>query len=345
MFDNAAATVDYQQGVLPLDDFSGASRFGSPAVRQPSADPHSSASRDSDALADNLSDSLLNVGRLCDDSARRMAAFSSVVQRSFDIRRHEDAGHIVTHFTAAFTDFWNKRYAQYSSTERFLRRVAKVFNLDIEQAKATQKHLGLPNCVSTPRRALDQHRFSTCLYMDDNEVVRDPLARYYDRTVKKQSTLAAWDSYLARYAYLSPDMLNPSDVRFMLRNYPILTERMAMLLQVRPQELAAYADDMQFPRTYRARPLSIPDLLGHVKHQRLTRIVVECAQTLYTHQAIPLKTIAERVGVDVVTLYTVGENVGGDWVMPTLNTVHHVIETTTLLHVEAGGVLRQNVNG
>ncbi|WP_286715330.1 hypothetical protein [Marinobacter sp. tcs-11] len=344
MYQDTAAALDYRQGSLPFDDVGALGHSGMRA--QPSSRIEASESpAESDSPFEDLSGSLLRVGRLSDESAKRMAAFSSVVQRSFDIRRHEDAGHIVTHFTAAFTDFWYKRYAQYSCTKRFLRRVAKVFNLSPEQATATQAHLDLPNCVSAPRRALDQHRFSTCLYMDDNETVRDPLARYYDRTVKKQSTLAAWDSYLARYAYLSPDMLNPADIRFLLRNYPVLTERMAMLLQVRPDELAAYADDMNFPQTYRTRPLAIRDLIGHEKHQRLTRIVIACAQMLYTHQAIPLKTIAERIGVDIVTLYTLGEKVGGDWVMPTLNTVHHVIEITTLLHVESGGVLRQNVNG
>lgn len=293
---------------------------------------------------DDLADRLLQIDRLSQDAANRLHAFSPVIQHSFEVRRIEDASHIMSHFSDAFSDFWNKRYTQYSSTDRFLKRVAGVFNLSIDQARATQQHLRLPSCGPTAVRCLDQTKFSTCLYLDEKEIVRDPLSRFYDRTVRKNSTLPAWDRYLSEYAFLTPEALEPSDIRFMLKNYPMPLERHAALLQLRPEELLAYADDMNFPVTYRQSRLNIAELLGHEKHARLTRIVLGCAHALYTHQAMPLRYIAERIGIDVTFLFTLGDRAIGDWVMPTLKTVHHVIEVTTLLHIESGGVLRRDVN-
>ena len=347
MLQDHPASIQFEQTQLSFSGEFDHIECGKSAVRRLSHGGSSSKNGDFPVIRNDndYSGYILKVKPLTTESAKRISALSSIVQRSFEIRRYEDAGHILNHFTAAFVDFWNKRHTQYSSTERFIRRVSRVFNISVDQARVTQRYLNLPDCATAPTRNLDQYRFASCLYIDANETVRDPLDRYYGRTIQKQSTLQAWDNYLAEYAYLTPEALDPSDIRFVLRNYPMSIERAAMMLQVRTSELADYANQMNFPISYRASALPVRDLLGNQKHERLTSIVLKAAQTLYTHQAIPLRIIAERIGIDVNMLFEMGERDVGDWILPQLSTIHHVIEVTTLLHVEAGGVLRQNVNG
>ena len=346
MLQNRSTEIRFHQGQLAFDEQT--SSHHQP-LNQAHYEPHRSTDSESDHTPKIHSKKdyqtyILKVKPLTPAAADRVRVLSSVVQQSFQQRRTESAGFILSKFSASLIEFWEKRYSQYSSTERFIKRVARVFNLTDAQVRVTQKYYQLPDCMTQACRTLDNTRFATCLYLDANETVRDPLENYYSRTITKASTLHAWDQYLNDYAFLTPDMLNPSDIRYLLKKYPMPVERAAMLLQVKPDELAEYAEAMDFPLTYHTSAVPIRDLIGHEKHQRLTAILLNSAHALYTHQAIPLRIIAERIGVDVGALFEQGEKLVGDWIHPHLNTIHHVIEITTLIHVEAGGVLRQNAS-
>jgi|GEM_PF-3925695 len=346
MLQNQSTAMRFDQAQLPFGDhaacagpaknqvfFTSQGRFES----ELSAIPYIQTEKDYQTF-------ILKVKPLSHESADRIRDLSAVVQQSFQQRRTESAGFILNKFSTSLIEFWEKRFSQYSSTDRFIKRVAKVFNLTTVQVRVTQQYWNLPNCARQTIRTLDNTRFATCLYLDANETVRDPLENYYTRTITKTSTLHAWDNYVLTYAFLTPDMLDPSDVSYLLKKYSMSIERAAMLLQVRASELADYAEDMNFPVSYRTSAVPIRDLIGHTKHERLTTILLRSAHALYTHQAIPLRIIAERIGVDVGMLFEQGEKVVGDWIHPHLSTIHHVIERTTLLHVEAGGVLRQNAS-
>ena len=345
MLRNQSTALNFGQAELPFGDQDHSALAGTShcaAIGSPRVPPHIDIPRV--RTEDEYQTYILKVKPLTTEAADRVQSLSDIVQQSFQQRRTESAGFILSKFSASLIDFWKKRCSQYSSTERFIRRVAKVFNLTEAQVRITQQYWGLPNCAKLSTRTLDNTRFATCLYLDPNETVRDPLENYYSRTITKASTLAAWDTYLNQHAFLSPDMLDPADIRYLLNKYPMPIERLAMLLQVHPSELADFAHDMNFPFTYHASAVPIRDLIGHLKHQRLTNIVFAAAHALYTYQAIPLRIIAERIGIDVSALFEQGGTVIGDWIHPRLSSVHHVIEITTLIHVEAGGVLRQNTN-
>ncbi|MFB2350921.1 hypothetical protein, partial [Priestia megaterium] len=64
-------------------------------------------------------------------------------------------------------------------------------------------------------------------------------------------------------------------------------------------------------------------------------------RSLYTSQGVPLREIAFRIGIDPDLLFTLGEQVIGDWQHPSLKTIQHVIEYTTMLHIQEGGVIRR----
>jgi predicted DNA-binding transcriptional regulator AlpA len=57
------------------------------------------------------------------------------------------------------------------------------------------------------------------------------------------------------------------------------------------------------------------------------------AHMLYTSQAIPIPRIAQTLGMDPTALYTLGEQVIGDWTLPSPETLTDAIQQTTLMHL------------
>lgn len=317
-------------------------------LAQASFDFEVSSSNSSEPLARAKSGSrrrtppkLLSVEPISGDLGQRAKTLSLTNLKSYEAHRKVCAGEMVGHFEACFRDFWQKRYRHYSSTDRFCRRVASVFNLDVATVKATRVYLGLPGCSRNAVKPGTTGRFSTPLFYDSKEGLTDPLDAFYRQSCYRAAISEAWETYLNVYGRLSPDMIDPADIRFLTSSYPLSMTQIAQMLQVHEHELRDYTRAMGFPRTYRQAGVCARNLINHPKHPRLTRIVLGCAQTLYSSQGVPLREIAFRIGIDPDLLFTLAERVVGDWQHPSLKTIQHVIEYTTMLHVQEGGVIRR----
>ena len=201
--------------------------------------------------------------------------------------------------------------------------------------------LGLPNCPDQGRAPKEMGTFQSAIFINGTENLIDPLTRHYSKSVYRTSNADAWNEYLDAYGWLTPDALDPSDVRYLLREYLMPTHRKSMLLQVPESELAAFAKSMNFDNPYQYQSVPVRDLLAHRRHERLTRIIIKSAQALYTYQAIPLQVIAERIGISPSTLYQLGETYGEDWKIPAASTIHHVIDHVNVIHMANGGVIRR----
>ncbi len=284
---------------------------------------------------------LVTVAPISGDLQLRAQTLSSTSLKSYEAHREVCAGEMVGHFESCFRDFWHKRYRHYSSTDRFCQRVAEVFNLDIGTVKATRTYLGLPRCSSSAVKPGATGRFSTPLFYDAKDGLSDPLDTFYRQNCYRAAISDAWETYLHVYGRLSPDMIDPADVRFLVSSYPLSMTQIAQMLQVHEHELRDYSRAMGFPRTYREAGVCARNLINHPKHPRFTRIVLRSAQMLYASQGVPLREIAFRIGIDPDLLFTLGEQVIGDWQHPSLKTIQHVIEYTTMLHIQEGGVIRR----
>lgn len=284
---------------------------------------------------------LVTVDPISGDLGRRAQTLSRTNLKSYEAHRKVCAGEVATHFEAQFRDFWNKRYRHYSSTERFCRRVASVFNLDHQTVKETRAYLNLPRCARSSVRAGRTDRFSTPLFYDIDAGLSDPLDTFYRKSCYRAAISEAWGTYLHVYGRLSPDMIDPDDVQFLVSNYPLSLAHIALALQVHEHELRDYARAMGFPFSYRHANVSTRNLINNPKHPRFTQIVLRSAQLLYTSQAIPFREISARIGVDPELLFMLGEQFVGEWQHPSLKTIQHVIEYTTMLHIQEGGVIRK----
>ena len=287
---------------------------------------------------------LIGLSSLDETIAGRIANVTSHSAITFHEQRPDHANYLVGTFESHFQAFWLKRYRHYSNTQRFCERVADLFGLPIATVLQVVEYLGLPKCQKVAEKELLEHRFATCLYIDSSDSLRDPLDLAYKKTCYRASMAESFGDYLALYGWLSPDMLCESDLRYVLRHYAFPLPIIAQILQIQSDELARYVESMKIerPAVLGSRPPVFRDLLGRQRHERLSRIVLSCAQSLYTNQAVPLRELAIRIGVSPMVLYAQAEQLVGDWAQPKLQTIQHVIEHTTALHLQNGGLLRVN---
>ena len=278
---------------------------------------------------------------LSEQAQRHLASLSNCNRATYQSTRQQFIQGITRAFSEEFSRFWMSRYHQYTNMDRFVSRVARFFSMDVDHVYLVADYLSLPSCPRTADHARDIGSFQSVMFIDGTENLIDPLDRFYRRSVYRASNSEAWNGYLATYGWLPPDALNPSDIRYLCREYPMPRYRLAMLLQVKESELNEYVDSMRWPSRYSLSAAPIRDLLPCKRHRRLAQIVIRSAQALYTHQAIPLQVIAERIGVDRCTLFSLGERFGEEWRMPAPSTIHHVIEHVNLAHIANGGVIRR----
>ncbi|ARM86324.1 hypothetical protein [Marinobacter salarius] len=278
---------------------------------------------------------------LFDKVRNHLDTLSKTNRESYESTRRQFVKGLTDEHLQIFEEFWTARFHQYSNTDRFLGRIADSFSMTTEMARTIAEVLGLPKCPEKTSGPQEIGSFQSVIFIDGTENLIDPLSRYYSKSVYRASNAEAWDEYLFDYGWLMPDALDPADVRYVLREYPMPTHRKAMLLQVRDSELDAFASSMEWPNQYQLCAAPVRDLLAHKRHDRLTRIIVKSAQALYTHQAIPLQVIAERIGVTASMLYTLGENFGEGWKIPSASTIHHVIDHVNVIHMANGGVIRR----
>lgn len=305
-------------------------------LRQVAESPRS-LSTDTDL--DNLL--MPNGVQLSEQARKNLESLSKTNRETYESTRQQFIRGITRAFSDEFSKFWMSRYHQYTNTKRFVSRVAKTFSLQVSDVTRIAEYLSLPSCPDTAETAREIGSFHSVMFIDGTENLVDPLDRFYSRSVYRSSNAAAWDKYLDEYGWLTPDALEPSDVRYLCRAYPMPAQRKAMLLQVREGELTSFVEAMNWPSSYTLYAAPVRDLLSHRHHERLTRIIVASAQSLYTNQAIPLQVIAERIGIDDCTLFNLGERYGGGWTIPSASTIHHVIEHVNLTHIANGGVIRR----
>lgn len=283
---------------------------------------------------------LVSVQRIDEGVKGRVDTLNESSAKAFYRHRTQCAGSLVATFEAQFQDFWLKRYRQHTDTARLCKRVASIFGLDLDTVYQIYRYLGLPECQATSEHRLSQNRFSTCLYVNPSDGLEDPLDRFYRKTCYRAAVTNAYQYYLDVYGWLAPDMIDPADIRYVLSTYPMHLSVVAQLLQIRESEFTQYVHAMGWPTSYRCNAPKFRDLVGKSRHDRLSRIVMRCAQAVYTHQAIPMKEIATRLGLAPMVLFTQGEHYVGEWRQPQLHTIQHVIEHTTVLHLQQGGMLR-----
>lgn len=243
-----------------------------------------------------------------------------------------------TYIERTIQDFWLKRYRQYQDSERFITRVADAFNLSEQRVIDLQRYLNLPNPSRTTQvehcSALEDS-FTSCLYLSEYGVLTDPVDSFYSQFMRNTEYRESCNDYFSHFGYRTIESVDLKDLRYVIREYRLSILQISCVFQVCPDQLKEYIASQLGPLPY--SPLSgiyLHNLLQHPRHTKLTKLIIASAHHLYVEQGIPLRVIARRLAVDRAMLFDLGEAHVGEWSHPAFETLVHVIEHCTRLHVD-----------
>ncbi|WP_018404941.1 hypothetical protein [Marinobacter gelidimuriae] len=262
---------------------------------------------------------------------KKIGQFSEKKQEKFNglnSRFLTDAG---TAFEQTFRTFWLTRYRHYSIPEKFYARVAKVFSLSPEMVEQLESEFQLPGVSVCGHSRKMNDAFTASIYLDDEFDYTDPVDRLMRGVFSTRRSREIWTDYCTLFGRLSIDQIQEADLNYVLTTYALSIHELAKVFHVKSVDLRAKAGSRKRPKSYPQYAAPVRVLI--TKHPRLRRIALRYAHLLYTSQAIPIPRIAQTLGLDPTALYNLGEQVIGDWHLPSPNTLHYVIEQTTLMHL------------
>lgn len=243
-----------------------------------------------------------------------------------------------TYIERTFRDFWLKRYHQYRDSDRFITRVADVFSLSEARVLELQRYLGLPD--PTPGSHHPSHNpfeesFTSCLYLNEFGILNDPVDSFYQTFMRNAEYRTTCNFFFNTHGFRPAESISETDLKFVLTEYRLTIRQLSLVFQVHPDELSSYVKRLYPALPY--RPLAhvnIGSLLQHHRHRRLSKLAIRNAYNLYLEQAIPLRVIADRLEIDIYLLFDLAEEYVGEWSHPAFETMVHVLEHCTNLHVQ-----------
>jgi hypothetical protein len=239
--------------------------------------------------------------------------------------------HAETAFERTFKKVWLTRYKHYSTPEKFYQRIAQLFSLDEAMVPVLERRFQLPGIRYGAKTRTTQDSFTSTIYLNDDHDYTDPVDNIMRQVFNTRRSREIWTDYCRLFGRLSMEQIDESDLQYVLTTYAYDSTEMAKIFFVRPIDLDKKIGPRKLPSSYRNQHAPVRVLI--TKHKRLRTIVMSYAHMLYTSQAIPIPRIAQTLGMDPTALYTLGEQVIGDWTLPSPETLTDAIQQTTLMHL------------
>lgn len=170
-------------------------------------------------------------------------------------------------------------------------------------------------------------------YLTDDDELNDPLQNFINSVYLTPKQQNIWERYCRVHGTLLPEEIRHSDVRYVLQEAPICYRVFYAIFQQEPHAFCQYLNDNQFNVRALSRfgvQVPFPTLL--TKNERLRKIVVRYAQELYTNRGVSIPLLAERLDLDPVELWRLGERYGC-WTLPTPGTLRDIIAQSVISHI------------
>ncbi|KXS54593.1 MAG: Uncharacterized protein AWU57_1016 [Marinobacter sp. T13-3] len=228
-------------------------------------------------------------------------------------------------------ELWDQKRNHYTSERLLIRNISKRVMVSRELIEHWRHLHNWPGVITDPSAVLPRPtNWRTVRYIDDDENLDDPLEAFVKRVFRTSKHQALWGRYCRVQGVLLPEDIDTRDIRYVLENAPISNRIFYRLFQQDHYAFAPYLDycGLDVRRLNRhPRSVSLNRLL--TCNARIRHIVAVYAQALYTNRGVPIRAIAERLELDPVTLWAIGDERTA-WRLPTQSTLHHLINESVL---------------
>lgn len=226
-------------------------------------------------------------------------------------------------------ELWFQKRRHYTSERILIRNISKRAMVDESMIAVWRQEMGWPG-VSDVNSVLPRTTaWRSVDYVNDNDDLVDPLGLFIDSVYRTPKQKILWGRYCRVNGVLLPENIHASDIKTVLQA-PISQKAFYKLFQQEPYSFGRYMDYLGLDlRTLSRRQATIPLNRLIMRNNRLRPIAIAYAQMLYTHRGIPISEIALKLGIDPVTLWSMGDK-QAQWRLPNQATLNHLINESVL---------------
>src|SRR5690606_19726151 len=160
--------------------------------------------------------------------------------------------------------------------------------------------------------------------------LNDPLSRFVDQVYLTRKQQSIWERYCRLQGILLPEEIRGTDIRYVLQEAPISRQEFVALFQQEQYAFARYLHDSNLDvRNLSRFGVAVPLRTLVTKNARIRSILIRYAQALYTNRGIPISTIAQRLGIEPLSLWRMGD-LEGAWILPTQQTLNDIIAESVI---------------
>lgn len=232
---------------------------------------------------------------------------------------------------AALTSLWHQKYHHYTCERMLIRNLAKRLMVDEAVVARWRSELGLP---SIEAGSLVFRPMSLCGdYLTEDDELNDPLQNFINAVYLTPKQQNIWERYCRVHGTLLPEEVRHSDIRYVLQEAPISYRTFYAIFHQEPHAFCQYLHDSGFNvRALNRFGVQVPLATLITKNERIRKIVVRYTQELYTNRGVPIPVLAERLDLDQVELWRLGERYG-DWGLPSHATLNAIIAQSVISHI------------
>lgn len=226
---------------------------------------------------------------------------------------------------------WHQKYQHYTSEDLLIQNLSKRVMVDEHVIRDWAWRLDLPGIpkANIKRRPMNLVNSD---YVNDDDELCDPLEAVISRTYRTQKQKALWDRYCRQQGILLPEEISAADIRYVLREAPISYQSFYAIFHQEPYSFLRYLDHCGLRIEGLTRfgvKVAVRTIIE--KNPRIRSMIVRYAQNLYQNRGVPISTLANRIGIDPMELWRLGD-AHGEWVLPDQSTLNHIIAQSVITH-------------